>query len=379
MRVTFDTEFIERPLTLISIGLVREDGRSYYAVSADFAEADCNEFVRAEVLPKLGTDGRDPLGVIAEEVREFLADAEPEFWADHCAHDFTLLCDLYGGLTSLPEGWPTFCRDVKALSASLGDPPEPEQDAATRHNALSDAVHSARWLNALLELAPAAPFYDPRWRKRLGTTLVAEVLGRLGVHERLGGATVGILPQGQAVAVKPEGRKVAWIGPEGDVHATSFGAEFEAPALNVGFEVTFERQDMIDWSYGQMRERLVATAVESIEAQVWEAVEALMSLPAAAPDAAVAEGSIAIEAGPGRMGEIELPSGVLVVVRAQDLALAFGPAASAEGLSTEGSAWKWAMTLPVTLLLYPSGARRLMATGPGAEKPKASPLLVPGR
>ena len=50
-----DTEFIEHPNTiqLISIGIVSEDGREYYAVSSEFNYDDADEWVKENVLEQI--------------------------------------------------------------------------------------------------------------------------------------------------------------------------------------------------------------------------------------------------------------------------------------------------------------------------------------
>jgi hypothetical protein len=55
MLVFLDTEFTDfvRP-DLISIALVAEDGREFYAERTDYRREDCNDFVRETVLPLLG-------------------------------------------------------------------------------------------------------------------------------------------------------------------------------------------------------------------------------------------------------------------------------------------------------------------------------------
>lgn len=55
MLVFIDTEFTDffRP-KLISLALVGEDGREFYAELTDYPRDDCNQFVRAEVLRLLG-------------------------------------------------------------------------------------------------------------------------------------------------------------------------------------------------------------------------------------------------------------------------------------------------------------------------------------
>ena len=48
MKFWFDTEFIEdgRTIDLISIGMVAEDGRQYYAVSSEFDSNNASQWVR---------------------------------------------------------------------------------------------------------------------------------------------------------------------------------------------------------------------------------------------------------------------------------------------------------------------------------------------
>ncbi|HXO12259.1 MAG TPA: hypothetical protein VN871_07835, partial [Mycobacterium sp.] len=55
MRYFYDTEFIDDGynIELISIGIVAEDGREYYAVSTEFNPERAGNWVRANVLPKL--------------------------------------------------------------------------------------------------------------------------------------------------------------------------------------------------------------------------------------------------------------------------------------------------------------------------------------
>lgn len=54
MRIFIDTEFTDHAHPdLISIGMVAEDGQSFYAERADYRYEDCSSFVRNEVLPLL--------------------------------------------------------------------------------------------------------------------------------------------------------------------------------------------------------------------------------------------------------------------------------------------------------------------------------------
>ena len=59
MRFFYDCEFIEdgRTIDLVSIGVVGEDGREFYAVSTEFDPTRAGAWVRSNVLPKLPSAG----------------------------------------------------------------------------------------------------------------------------------------------------------------------------------------------------------------------------------------------------------------------------------------------------------------------------------
>lgn len=82
-RFFIDTEFIEsgpnRPIELLSIALVAEDGREFYAVNSDAVLANANEWVRENVIPHLGGP-RLSLADIRGSILRFIGDVKPEFW-----------------------------------------------------------------------------------------------------------------------------------------------------------------------------------------------------------------------------------------------------------------------------------------------------------
>jgi hypothetical protein len=142
LRVWFDTEFIEdgRTIDLLSIGLVREDDHYFYAELAEADHSRASEWVRDNVLPHLQGGihvwKRDDL---AEAIVTF-ADPKPEFWGYYADYDWVALCQLYGTMMDLPDGWPMYCRDLKQWCDQLGNPRLPEQGKG-EHHALADA----RW------------------------------------------------------------------------------------------------------------------------------------------------------------------------------------------------------------------------------------------
>jgi 3' exoribonuclease, RNase T-like len=173
MRIFYDTEFLEagpaQPVRLISIGMAREDGAEYYAVSDEATRRPLNGLIRrnawlmSNVVPALPRAHGDwnlqmpkrwlfnysdpcvrPRHVIAREVRDFiLAAPEPELWADWGAYDHVALCQLFGRMTDLPDGIPMWTHDLRQEIERLGAPDPPHltvtQAGGREHNALHDA------------------------------------------------------------------------------------------------------------------------------------------------------------------------------------------------------------------------------------------------
>lgn len=140
MKVFLDTEFIEdgKTIDLISIGMVKEDGSEYYAVSRDYDPEKANDWVKENVLTKLDDKGGTLLrsrDQIMFEVLDFVG-PDPEFWAYYADYDWVVLCQLFGTMMDLPKGWPMYCRDLQQkIDEGWIKPPEP----VNCHNALDDA------------------------------------------------------------------------------------------------------------------------------------------------------------------------------------------------------------------------------------------------
>lgn len=138
MKIYFDTEFIEdgRTIDLLSIGLVREDGANYYAEPAETDRSRASDWVAENVLPHLAGPVK-PRATIAAEIVEFAGD-KPEFWAWYADYDWVALCQLFGTMMDLPDGWPMYCRDFKQVVDDCRHYVEPQ--TGIEHNALADAL-----------------------------------------------------------------------------------------------------------------------------------------------------------------------------------------------------------------------------------------------
>lgn len=181
MKYFYDTEFLEDGSTieLISIGIIAEDGREYYAINSEITRGrwwisrffghDLNYRIRKNPwlmknvirsLPQPHGDRINHLpdswlfdyhhkrvknsAAIAQDVRDFLlaGDGKPELWAYYSAYDHVVLAQLFGPMIDLPEGIPMWTNDIMQLHQTTrgADDHLPEQTAGL-HNALDDARH----------------------------------------------------------------------------------------------------------------------------------------------------------------------------------------------------------------------------------------------
>ena len=153
----FDTEFDENGSTikLISIGMISEDGREYYAVSKDFDEEKCNDWVKKNVLPHLPPKEEwKTKKQIKEDLIEFVK-GDPEFWAYHSGYDWVVLCQIFGAMVNLPQYFPTYVCDLKQLSLSRGLNSSdyfPFKQEGTHHNALEDTRFNVKMFEYLKDL-----------------------------------------------------------------------------------------------------------------------------------------------------------------------------------------------------------------------------------
>lgn len=151
----WDTEGVPIPganaIQLISIGIVAEDGREFYAENADFMWDVVPEdhWLQENVRPHLRgyqLEGELGLyispGIIADRIRGFVDDDDDddrksEFWGWYCDYDWVVFCGLFGRMIDLPKGFPKYCNDVKQLVDSMGSIRLPE--GTGNHHALGDA------------------------------------------------------------------------------------------------------------------------------------------------------------------------------------------------------------------------------------------------
>jgi hypothetical protein len=171
-KVFLDTEFtgLRKDTTLISIGLVSECGKKFYAEFLDYNKSQVDDWIRDNVISKLRLSGyinesnneffyrnNDPLNfeviglkwMIAKHLESWFSQFEfVEIWSDTLAFDWTLFVDIFGTAFDIPENVYYIPFDIATAFKIAGIDPDISREKYAygehysempKHNALWDA------------------------------------------------------------------------------------------------------------------------------------------------------------------------------------------------------------------------------------------------
>ena len=159
-QIFFDTEFtgLHQNTTLVSIGLVSDEGERFYAELTDFDDSQCDEWITKNVLNHLIVSGNVKLEAeleqdgmtttvignkeyVREQLLEWLDNYKDniQFVSDVCHYDMVLLCDLLAdGAILLPQYINPFCHDLCQDIAMILDISEKAAFDISREQLLTD-------------------------------------------------------------------------------------------------------------------------------------------------------------------------------------------------------------------------------------------------
>jgi hypothetical protein len=174
MKVFFDTEFtgLRQNTSLISIGLVSEDGRTFYAESKDYNTSQVDEWLKENVIaplrfngdysstPRLDLEHHAMKGTryqIRDALTEWLQQFDGvEMWSDCLAYDWVLFCELFDGALNIPQGVYYIPFDLSTLLKLKGiDPDVNREEFAEKAGAKHNALHDAKVIKLCYEKAVA--------------------------------------------------------------------------------------------------------------------------------------------------------------------------------------------------------------------------------
>jgi hypothetical protein len=163
MKAFFDFEFtgLHKDTTPISLGIVTDDDRSFYAEFTDYDKTQVDGWIQENVIDNLLFNDEDPfihelsshtfVKGTTQEIREGLHNwmrkfNKLEFWSDVIPYDGVLLNDLVGVLEDVPTNVDYIYYDIATLFKMFGIDPDVSREAfidrpieGKKHNALYDA------------------------------------------------------------------------------------------------------------------------------------------------------------------------------------------------------------------------------------------------
>jgi len=166
MKIFFDTEFtgLHQNTTLISIGCVAEDERTFYAENRYYNREQVDDWIQKNVIDNLKFNNIETqqrtlgsvemcgsFSAVAEELEKWLAKYDKcEMWSDTLAYDWVLFNHLYGHAFKIPKNVYHIPFDIATLFEIKGVDPDINREAFVKefilnkdniqkHNALWDA------------------------------------------------------------------------------------------------------------------------------------------------------------------------------------------------------------------------------------------------
>lgn len=158
--IFFDTEFtgLHKNTTLISIGLISDEGKRFYAELTDFDETQCNEWIEKNVLDNLILSGNEDMAkalgddcmttvvlgnkeCVRKELLEWLSNFgdDIQLVSDVAHYDMVLLTDLLAeSALELPEYINPYCHDINQDIAMILDVTDKAAFNYSREKLLTD-------------------------------------------------------------------------------------------------------------------------------------------------------------------------------------------------------------------------------------------------
>jgi hypothetical protein len=166
MKIFFDTEFtgLHKDTTLISIGLISEDGKTFYAELNDYDKSQVDDWLQENVIDNLIFKKLDvalprcPIIGVQDYQMKSNKDAvystleiwlsqfdSVEMWSDCLSYDWVLFCDLFDHAFNIPKNIYYIPFDICTLFKIKGIDPDINREKFAGLEAGKDRKHNALW------------------------------------------------------------------------------------------------------------------------------------------------------------------------------------------------------------------------------------------
>jgi len=165
MKIFLDTEFtgLHKDTTLISIGMITETGKTFYAEFTDYDKSQINDWIQENVIENLSSD-QYTLSIMADttyvgskndislQLKQWFKQFDNiEIWSDCLAYDWVLFNDIFGSAFDIPKNVYYIPFDICTLFKIKNIDPDINREEfaeinlnsdsdCTKHNSLFDAM-----------------------------------------------------------------------------------------------------------------------------------------------------------------------------------------------------------------------------------------------
>lgn len=173
-KIFFDTEFtgLHQDTTLVSIGMISEDGHEFYAEFTDYDKSQVDQWIQDNVIDNLILSGSKPGKIdldssviegmestttyfkgskdaVKAALESWFAQFDQvEMWSDCLAYDWVLFCQIFGHAFNVPKNVYYIPFDICTLMKIKGVDPDINREKFTYGEYLEemkDKKHDALW------------------------------------------------------------------------------------------------------------------------------------------------------------------------------------------------------------------------------------------
>lgn len=149
-RIFFDTEFtgLHQGTTLISIGMIAEDGRELYCELNDYDKNQVDDWLKDNVIAKLHNTNSINTEQLRKTIEGFIEPYDKvEMWSDCLSYDWVLFCQIFGHAFNIPKNVYYVPFDIATLFKMKGIDPDINREyfAGTWDESISEFKHNAIW------------------------------------------------------------------------------------------------------------------------------------------------------------------------------------------------------------------------------------------
>ena len=175
MKIFFDTEFtgLHKNTTLLSIGLIDENGRTFYGEFTDYDRYQVNDWIEQNVIYNMFTHGfykedwcnkkineircNGSTWYIRQQLEKWLIDGnydKIELVSDVCHYDMVLFIDIWGDAFSIPKNINPACHDINQDIAKYYNISETEAFDLSREGIIESYNEKIKehWPNKIIKI-----------------------------------------------------------------------------------------------------------------------------------------------------------------------------------------------------------------------------------